>query len=307
MTAHSIRPREDWLDPAGPPWEGFPGSNGAPYRCPPFRGWDAIDTIVFHYPGADWADMDFTNDGTIDLADDVAQIRLQHQHYAYSRKYSLGYCFLIGQTGQIWESRGLRNANAANLGDKAHGTNPPPWNNRTVSIQLIVDVDQPANALQVAAANWLIDHLIALRGQTMNVTYHGAGQATACPGKIRAQIEAGEIGPGLSTPNEPAPSQTPHPFPIFPEEPTVANAITYAIYQPTDCAAQFLGLPDEDGNTLFLVWVDKQRADAWKGVGVQVYDALSLGGFINCVLLGPLPTGDDRHAWTGTEFFRVIG
>lgn len=300
VTEHFIRPREGWLDPAGPPWEGFPDKNGQPYHCPPFRGWDAIDTIVVHYPGADWEDMDFTNDGTIDLNDDIAQIRLQHQFYASSRKYSLGYCYLIGQGGAIWESRGIRNANAANLGDAAHGTNPPPWNNRTVSIQMIVDVDQRANAVQVAAANWLIDWLISQRGRPMTLTYHGAGQATACPGEVRHQIESGEIAPGKSQPEQPT---TP---PFTPGGPTVANAIQYGVYKPTDCDAQFLGLPDDDGNTAWLVWLDKQRADAWQAAGVNVYDKLSLGGFINCVLLGPLPSGDTRHTWTGAEFFRVV-
>lgn len=294
MTTHGIRSREGWLDPAGPPWEGFPNKDGLPYVCPPFRGWDVIDTIVIHYPGADWADMDFTNDGTIDLNDDIAQIRIQHRHYALNRKYSLGYCYLIGQTGAIWESRGIRNANAANLGDAAHGTWPPPWNDRTVSIQLIVDVDQRANAAQVDAVNWLIDWLISQRGRAMTLTYHGAGQATACPGQVRYQIISGEIGIGKS-----APPQPPQPVP---ED----NMAKRTLFIPTDADAQFIGWGDEGGNAIEIVWVTKEVADAHRSVGVVVRDQLSSGGFRNCVLLGPVPVGDTRKVWQRSDFFRVV-
>ena len=79
-----------------------------------------------------------------------------------------------------------------------------------------------------------------------------------------------------------------------------------AIFKPTDSAAQFIGIADKNGNAIYLTWVDKQRADAWQAAGIEVFDKLSLGGFTNCVLLGPLPTGDALHEWTGAEFFRVV-
>lgn len=220
MTEHYIHPREEWLDPKMP-WEGFPGTNGQPYKCPPFRGWSAIKDLVIHYPGADWASMDFNRDGKIDLNDDITQIRSQHYFYANSRKYSLGYCYLIGQTGEIWESRGTRNTNAANLGDGDHGT--IGWNNYSISIQLIVDEQNPATAAQVASVNWLLDELTRQKGSALNLRWHGWGQYTTCAGAgIINQIKTGVIGFGKSTTPQPPVPPTP-PTPPVPVPGTAAD------------------------------------------------------------------------------------
>ncbi len=201
MTAHRIRPREDWLDPKLP-WDHVVNGKGAFYVCPPFRGWPSIRDIVVHYPGADWADpewADINGDGRIDESDTVALLRAGHRMYLMgaSRGYSYGYGFKIGVLGDIWEIRGWDYANAANLGDAAHGH--VGWNNWSISIQIVVDEANEANALQVSAVNWLIDELIRRKGADMNLTYHGAGQYTACCGAgIIGQIKARTIGKGLS-------------------------------------------------------------------------------------------------------------
>src|SRR6478735_4513659 len=227
---HVIHPREEWIDPAGPPWDGFPAAGGGKYRCPPFPGWSKITDVVIHYPGADWADMDFDNDLDIDLDDDVEQIRAQHRMYVTSptRGYSLGYCFLLGQTGGIWESRGWRNVNAANKGQASMGTTG--WNGYSISIQLIVDEANAATPAQVDSVNWLLDELVRVSGKQLRLRYHGQGQATSCCGAgIIAQIKAGTINFGKSQPQ-------PIPKPPPPGEDEMATTV----FKPFDCAAQFV-------------------------------------------------------------------
>lgn len=298
MPEHYIRSREGWLDPAGPPWDHTVNGNGDYYVCPSFLGWSKIDTIVIHYPGADWADMDFNNDGQENIDDTVHVIRQMHNAYLMgSRGYSLGYCFVIGTSGDIWEVRGWEYANAANKGDSAHGTYPPAWNNTTISIQIVVDEQTPANDKQVSAVNWLIDEIIRQRQSPMNLTYHGAGQYTACPGSgIMDQIADGVIGIGKSQPEQPT-------NPIDPPE---DDGMVITLFRPFDCKAQFIGPATLDGVAVYLSWVDKERADAHIAAGATINDGLSFGGFRNCVLIGPLPTGDELHSWDGSEFFRVV-
>lgn len=313
MTEHRIRPREDWLDPNGPPWDHTINGKGEFYICPPFRGWDEINDVVIHYPGGDWPDMDINNDGRVDEIDTVVLLRAGHRMYLNDpgRGYSYGYGYKIGVGGDIWEIRGTDYSNAANKGDKAHGTYPPTWNLTTISIQIVVDEANPANEKQVAAVNWLLDYLAADAGKNLGLTYHRHGQATGCPGDgIVGQIEGGVIGFGKSAPVVVPPVVEP-PVVVLPTPttPTVPedNMAKRTLFIPTDCDAQFLGWADDDGNALEVTWADKARADAHRSVGVVIRDQLSSGGFRNCVLLGPLPTGDTRKVWTEADFFRVVG
>jgi hypothetical protein len=301
VVSHLIRPREDWLDPALP-WDHVVNGKGKFYVCPPFRGWDEIDDVVIHYPGADWPDMDINNDGRIDELDTIALLRSGHRMYLMGadRGYSYGYGFKIGTGGDIWEIRGYDYANAANLGDAAHGTYPPPWNNSTISIQVVVDIGAAPTLVQIAATNWLLDDMAARAGKQLGLTYHRHGQYTSCPGDpLVSVIEAGWIGFGLSTPSEPD-------VPTTPGGPVSESKAGTTLFIPTDCDAQFIGQTDERGVATEVWWADGRRANAHLGAGARIDDKLSLGGFNNVVLLGPLPTGDTRHNWDGSEFFRVV-
>ena len=204
-----IRPREEWLDPQVP-WDHTVNGKGQFYICPNFLGWSQISDAVVHYPGADWADMDFNNDGSVDLADTVTIVREMHRMYLLgSRGYSLGYGFAVGQLGDVWEVRGWRNTNAANLGDAAH--KHVGWNNYSISILVIVDNANPANPLQVDAVNGLLDELANRKGSRLNLLWHGQGQYTACAGAgIIDQIQRGVIDFGHSAPiviDPPPPAQ----------------------------------------------------------------------------------------------------
>lgn len=88
--------------------------------------------------------------------------------------------------------------------------------------------------------------------------------------------------------------------------PPAGDDMATTVFKPIDCAAQFVGTTDANGVATTVWWADKQRADAHIAAGAREDAGLSLGGFSNVVLLGPLPVGDDRHVWDGTEFFRVV-
>jgi hypothetical protein len=293
---YAIHPREEWIGSV--PWDHTVNGNGKFYVCPSFRGWDAITDVVIHYPGADWADLDFNNDGLVDLDD--TKFIIQKMHVAYlmgERGYSLGYGYAIGTLGDIWEIRGQRNTNAANLGDVAHGH--VGWNNYSISVLIIVDNQDAANAAQVAACNWLLDEFEKQKDNALlKLKYHGMGQSTSCAGTgIINQIKAGTIAFGKSQPPVPQPK---------PPSQGDDDDMATTLFRPANCRAQFIGQTDKHGNTPTLVWVDGQRANAYLANGCLTDDRKDFSGFVNCVLLGPLPTGDDMHQWTGAEFFRVV-
>lgn len=143
--------------------------------------------------------------------------------------------------------------------------------------------------------------------------YTTLAKGKACPGdakkaEIRSWIipRAAAIHRAWTTTEQPV-VIPPTPLPTPDPEETVMEGARRTLFIPRDADAQFIGWADELGAAIEVVWVDKQRADAHRGVpGLRLDDGLSIGGFSNCVLLGPLPTGDTRHQWTGAEFFRHV-
>jgi len=74
------RTREQWQDPANPVTSSAP-----------FPAWQQIRMIVVHYPGADFQDMDFDNDGDVDLSDTAILLRNTQTYYTSQRHYSTGF------------------------------------------------------------------------------------------------------------------------------------------------------------------------------------------------------------------------
>src|SRR5688500_4228360 len=164
-----IHRREEWVNPAQP-FTGVLDGNGEMYHAPAFLGWSRIDDLVIHYPGATGAI------GT----DPVAVLRTMHNDYLMNRGYALGYGFAVDLAGEVWEVRGDTFTNAANLGDTAHGH--VGWNNRSISVLILVSRQDAANAAQVKTTNALIDELERRNGGPLNLMWHGLGQATPCAG-----------------------------------------------------------------------------------------------------------------------------
>jgi hypothetical protein len=76
--------------------------------------------------------------------------------------------------------------------------------------------------------------------------------------------------------------------------------------------AQFIGTCTANGVATILEWSgsgddDKAvaRMEHHRAAGAHEFP-VTLAGLADCTLLGPVPTGDMDHEWTGGEFFRVI-
>lgn len=215
--ALEILPREFWIDENDTPWDHIINGKGEFYVCPKRTNLQDATEIVIHYPGADWNSMDFTKDGVIDVKDTVANVRQGHKMYLRGdRGYSYGYGFVVGHDGKILTARGLDYNNAANAGDADH--NSKGWNSWSVSIQILVDIDQPANSAQIKAANELIAWICERAPKINSLVWHGFRQYTPCCGPVIDQIKKGLIH--LPT-NEPLPEPELPDFPELPIQPII--------------------------------------------------------------------------------------
>jgi hypothetical protein len=152
----------------------------------------AITDFVVHYPGTDWADLDFDNDDRITTADSVWLLRSMQSIYLRDPKrgYSLGYSFADFHGGDLWEIRGLDIRNAANKGRTGQ------WNPTSISVLVVVDEDDPMTPAQLSSLYELYDWCCEQLGRELRIRRHGEGDATPCPGAgITAQLAAGRPQP----------------------------------------------------------------------------------------------------------------
>jgi N-acetylmuramoyl-L-alanine amidase len=174
----SLIARQVWQDPAKP-------------VTGPIAYQPSIERIVLHYPGADWSDMDFDNDGDVDPADTVTILRQMQASYLSSRGYSLGYNFAVDTLGSEYEVRGLAIRNAANR----------EVNNTTVSVLAIVDAEAPAALAQRCAIQRSVRRIRVRLGKHLTIVGHRDVGATACPGGgLYAQMQSGAFEPVTSWP-----------------------------------------------------------------------------------------------------------
>ena len=170
-------PRAHWENPAQPVTG--PGPQGV-------RG-----TWVIHYPG---------NDGfTEPLSDDemIEYCRAMQNDYVTNRGYSLGYSFVVSQSGLAYEARGFDINNAANKGSKMK-PEIPNFNAVSISIQVAVSGQDAASASAVAKVN----EIIALEPD-WDVVVHADVDYTSCCGTgMIEQVRSGIIGQSV----QPAPS-----------------------------------------------------------------------------------------------------
>lgn len=159
-----------------------------PVTGPAFPGWAAIKRIVIHYPGADWADMDFNNDGDEDWEDTALLLDNTNNYYWTSpgRGYAIGYNAAADIFGSTWALRSSDFQCAANKG----------YNESSFAILVIVDGDAKATLAQVEAVRDLIAQIRVLAGWDIPIVGHGEVGQTSCPGLgIRMQIADGEFEP----------------------------------------------------------------------------------------------------------------
>ena len=128
-------PRAHWEDPAQPVTGPVPQ--------------DVRGTWVIHYPG---------NSGfTEPLSDDemIQYCRNVQNDYVTNRGYSIGYSFVVSQSGLAYEARGFDINNAANKGDKMRPA-IPNFNAVSMSIQVASSAQNPASNAAVVKVNEII-------------------------------------------------------------------------------------------------------------------------------------------------------
>lgn len=157
-----------------------------PVTGPAFPGWNTIRQIVIHYPGADWSDMDFNNDGSTDYRDTALLLDNTNNYYWTSRGYAIGYQSAADIFGVTWE---LRSDNFKCAANKGH-------NDWSYAILVIVDGDSPATGPQVDAVRNLVAQIRGNAGWKVPIRAHNDVGSTACPGTgIDFQIAAGMFEP----------------------------------------------------------------------------------------------------------------
>lgn len=162
-----------------------------PVTGPAFPGWTAIKRIVVHYPGADWAGMDFNRDGTEDYRDTAVLMDNTNNYYWTARGYAIGYNAAADVFGHTWELRGDTVQCAANKG----------VNETSFAILVVVDADNPATFPQIEAVRRLVAQVRVFAGWDVPIVGHGEVGSTSCPGNgIRDQIKVGAFEPRPSLP-----------------------------------------------------------------------------------------------------------
>jgi len=165
----TIRPRTDWVNPEQPV-NGFP-------PVP-----ENVHTVVVHWPGVEWEGFDFNRDGVVDWKDTAQLMRSVQNFYLNNRGYSIGYNFVVGRTGDVFELRGLTYRNAANNGEESR-TGVKNFNEYSVAILVVCDSNDTPTTTQVKAVRELIEHLDGVYGETLTVKVHGdVDSGTSCAG-----------------------------------------------------------------------------------------------------------------------------
>lgn len=265
--------REVWVEPAYP----FTGS-------PPFPGWGAMEYIAIHYPGG----------GKKDPVP-IQEMRSMQRDYKTNRGYNLGYGWVIFPDGSVWESRGFDYKNAANNGDKDEVTNGQNMNNISFSIMIYVYQQAAANDLQIASVQAIVDYAFEQKGWEIPLRPHSYSDSTSCPGSgILDQLNAGVF------------------LPVDNPIPPVGDMAKVTVFQnPEFQLAEFIAMCDDNGNALEVKWIrtarDQAVRDAHIGAGAKIDRGdCTKGRFKNCRLLGPVPTGDSKYAWTEDDFWYIV-
>ena len=170
-------PRAHWEDPAQPVTGPVPQ--------------DVRGTWVIHYPG---------NSGfTEPLSDDemIQYCRNVQNDYVTNRGYSIGYSFVVSQSGLAYEARGFDINNAANKGDKMRPA-IPNFNAVSMSIQVASSAQNPASNAAVVKVN----EIIALEPEWDVLCHIDVDYTQCCGTGMIEQVRSGVIGQSVN----PAPS-----------------------------------------------------------------------------------------------------
>jgi hypothetical protein len=77
------------------------------------------------------------------------------------------------------------------------------------------------------------------------------------------------------------------------------------VFQCTDADAAFVGASAE-GVAVHVSWADASMAARYRAVPTVAGQDVTVAQLQSMILVGPLPQGDGRHAWDGSEFAAVV-
>lgn len=286
-------PYEYWIEDG----VGISGPAASPYGPGPSK----IDTDVIHY-GAGYYPNGVEN---INM---VQHLRATNRDYTFNRGYSIGYNHFIDAFGNVWEARGWKIRNAAN------STAVNNFNVRSMSMHVVVSKTNanpsdatayPANAAQAASLRWYRREQRRRAGFELALLGHRDTKPTGCPGSgIYFQIwntDEFDI-------TEPVPPVVAPPVPPYSSKP-VDSDLMITVWQGTDCAAEFIGMVDKNGNALEIRWIQtakqQRQRDAHLAAGARLErQPITNRRFQYVTLLGPVPYGDSYN-WTEEDFSEV--
>lgn len=90
-----------------------------------------------------------------------------------------------------------------------------------------------------------------------------------------------------------------------PPQPERDDEMACTLYELIDADAVFVGLT-AGGVGTDCSWCTSDRADRYKAIASVERRPTTVAELQSMILLGPLPTEDSRHEWTGREFTAVI-
>lgn len=273
-------------------WPGqTPRNNDGTYRplLKPDRPWYTV-----HYTGGGlWLDPD----------DTVTEARsVQAFAAGPSKRTPWEYNYIIDGQGLIVEYAGdfqAAHSSGENeaaigvlllLGFKGKYPNVEYWEQPTTEMKNAV---RQLRAWLVGRKSLAVDHKM-LPHQQM------PGAATTCPGEPVMEQWADFIAP-ISFP--PIPTPTPG-----------GDDMQVRLLILSDSDAQFLAQTTDDGQALYVTWAGPGSPTVDAVVEAHHQAAIAkhqqvwtqpgdIAGLRNCVRVGPLPHGDSKHEWTGSEFW----
>ncbi|HSS08864.1 MAG TPA: N-acetylmuramoyl-L-alanine amidase, partial [Acidimicrobiales bacterium] len=100
----------------------------------------------------------------------MRNVERQHRNQGWSA--APGYNFCVGQSGTVYEG----------CGRDIRGVHSPPRNVDGFGICVMQPINAAASQAALNATRTLYDHLSAIVGRPLHISWHSAAVATACPG-----------------------------------------------------------------------------------------------------------------------------
>jgi len=288
----------------------LPRPNGTPPKVIPAN----LRGFTIHYSGIA---IKSRYAGKPDLIDADEAVVRQGMAYHLSKPVNsdVGYNFLIGRSGVVWQGRGYEARNGANGDLDSLGAMRAAQVRHRFAIPANVDTNgyfqsvyvsvgtdagyDDVTPAQLAALERTLLHLADFYSVRAPVVLgHRDVRSTSCPGdRVYARLPALNALFDAPVPPKPTP----------PAPPTTGDDLMTIILAPKGCFARFVATADRNGVATVCRWLPTTPdADTFRAVGA-VDKVCEVADLKPLTLLGPLPSGDPGHGWSTADFAVVTG